>query len=370
MSWIIMSHLHLMFNMSILYQPQSHIKPSKFIGNPPVKLQTVQTMTIRYRENAAEFRRLRLPQEVPAEPHRRQQRFVSRASAQLHKNLWDSWMGKKVAMEKNEEWLDDINKKSLISLIIKDREFQAVAFFHISPHKTLMQMKIAWFLVLMKPPQINETNDARQWQGVLIGDVFQACLLVQRGQDPSTCLLHKEQRVKPHGNNYLSSGVGLDLVTKVRITATIIFELPVGEGPPVFVHSCQAFTSPIQFRHHSRYPDSNHAQKQKHHSSFAAPSLSRIVSSSVLRMLGWSAKAATHWDVENAFLSSHAEKSTRFVQVSQLNCYWLWKRTAVRPSVIALMCPVYLCNKYGYMYKFTSLTFHINLNYLNNTVYL
>ena len=181
--------------------------------------------------------------------------------------------------------LDDINKKSLISLIIKDREFQAVAFFHISPHKTLMQMKIAWFLVLMKPPQINETNDARQWQGVLIGDVFQACLLVQRGQDPSTCLLHKEQRVKPHGNNYLSSGVGLDLVTKVRITATIIFELPVGEGPPVFVHSCQAFTSPIQFRHHSRYPDSNHAQKQKHHSSFAAPhflELSQVLSSGCL----------------------------------------------------------------------------------------
>lgn len=182
--------------------------------------------------------------------------------------------------------LDNINKKSLISLIIKDREFQAVTFFHISPHKTLMQMKIAWFLVLMKPPQINETNDARQWQGVLIGDVFQACLLVQRGQDPSTCLLHKEQRVKPHGNNYLSSGVGLDLVTKVRITATIIFELPVGEGPPVFVHSCQAFTSPIQFRHHSRYPDSNHVQKQKHHSSFVAPhhflELSQVLSSGCL----------------------------------------------------------------------------------------
>lgn len=281
-----MSHLHLMFNMSILYQPQSHIKPSKFIGNPPVKLQNFANHDDSI---PGKCRRVSSVAAAPGGARWTTSPAATirlEASAQLHKNLWFFLDGQKGGDGKNEKMLENINKKSLISLIIKDREFQAAAFFHIFSHKTLMQMKIAWFLVLMKPPQINETNDARQWQGVLIGDVFQACLLVQRGQDPSTCLLHKEQRVKPHGNNYLSSGVGLDLVTKVRITATIIFELPVGEGPPVFVHSCQAFTSPIQFRHHSRYPDSNHAQKQKHHSSFAAPhhflELSQVLSSGCL----------------------------------------------------------------------------------------
>ena len=129
-----MSYLHLMFNMSILYQPQSHIKPSKFIGNPPVKLQNCANHDDSM-ENAAEFRRLRLPQDVPAEPHRRQQRFVSRHLPSFIKTCDFSWMGKKVAIL-NEKMLENI-QKSLISLIIKDKKnFRLLHFsisFHIKP---------------------------------------------------------------------------------------------------------------------------------------------------------------------------------------------------------------------------------------------
>lgn len=133
-----MSHLHLMFNMSILYQPQSHIKPSKFIGNPPVKLQNFAN-----NDTSIPGKKNRRVSSVAAAPGCA--RWTTspaatirlEASAQFHKNLWFFLDGQKGGDGKNEKMLDNI-QKSLISLIKKRPRISGCCMF---PYLSTLHIK-------------------------------------------------------------------------------------------------------------------------------------------------------------------------------------------------------------------------------------